>query len=205
MQVLNLEQNSQEWLNARKGIPTASSFSRIVTPSKGDRSSSSKTYMHELIAERLGATNESFSNSWTDRGHELEDIARSTFEFLHDIEIEQVGIIKTDDGLIGCSPDGLIGDDGGIEIKCPKASTHVKYMIEGILPLEYKTQVMGSLMVSERKYWYFMSYHPELEPFTLKVERDEEFISKMRKHIDSFNVELIDKLKVLNEHIPKLQ
>ena len=197
MQVLNFEQNSEEWLDARKGIPTASAFSKIVTPSKGDKSSSSKTYMYELIAEKLGATNESFSNNWTERGHELEDMARSTFEFITDLKVDEVGMIKTDCGNIGCSPDGLINEDGGLEIKCPKASTHIKYLIEGVLPLEYKTQVMGSLMVSERKYWYFMSYHPELDPFILKVERDEEFIAKMHKHITGFVAELGKKIEEL--------
>lgn len=185
MQVLNLEQGTDEWFNARKGVATASSFSKIVTPARGDRAKS-KEYMYELIAEKLGATEENFSNGWTDRGNELEDMARSTFEFTTDLEVQEVGMIKTDCGQIGCSPDGLIGEDGGLEIKCPKASTHVKYLLEGVLPNEYKTQVMGSLMVSERDYWYFMSYHPEIEPFILKVERDEEFISKMRGHIEGF-------------------
>jgi len=193
MQVLNLEQGTIEWFDARKGIPTASCFSKIVTSAKCEKSKTSKTYMYELIAEKLGASNESFSNNWTDRGNELEDMARSTFAFITDTEIVEVGMIKTDCGKIGCSPDGLIGEDGGIEIKCPKASTHIKYLLDGILPLEYKMQVMGSLMVSERKYWYFMSYHPELKPFILKVERDEEFISKMRAHINSFNDELEEK------------
>jgi putative phage-type endonuclease len=200
MKVLNLEQNSQEWLDARKGCVTASAFSKIVTPSKGDKSKSSIGYMYELIAEKLGASNESFSNEWTERGHDLEDMARSTFEFIKDLKVDEVGMIKTDCGNIGCSPDGLIGEDGGLEIKCPKASTHVKYLLEGKLPLEYKTQVMGSLMVSERDYWYFMSYHPELDPFILKVERDEEFISKMREHIESFISDMNKKMEVLNEN-----
>lgn len=190
MQVLNLEQGTKEWFDARKGIPTASCFSKIITPAKGDKSASSKTYMYELIAEKLGATIEGFSNDWTDRGTELEGMARSTFEFITDLKVEEVGMIKTDCGSVGCSPDGLIGEDGGLEIKCPKASTHIKYLIEGVLPLEYKAQVMGSLMVSERKYWYFMSYHPELDPFILKVERDEEFIEKMRSHIFNFVSEM---------------
>jgi hypothetical protein len=127
-------------------------------------------------------------------------MARSTFEFIKDLKVDEVGMIKTDCGNIGCSPDGLIGEDGGLEIKCPKASTHVKYLLEGKLPLEYKTQVMGSLMVSERDYWYFMSYHPELDPFILKVERDEEFISKMREHIESFISDMNKKMEVLNEN-----
>ena len=197
MQVLNLEQGTESWFEARKGIPTASCFSKIVNPSKGDKSASSKTYMYELIAEKLGASNESYSNEWMERGNELESMARSTFEFLTDLKVDEVGMIKTDCGNIGCSPDGLIGDDGGIEIKCPKASTHIKYIIEGVLPLEYKTQVMGSLMVSERDYWYFMSYHPELDPFILKIERDEEFISKMKKHIDSFVVDMQEKFEIV--------
>lgn len=198
MQVLNLEQGTQSWFDARKGIPTASCFSKIVTPAKGDKSTSSKTYMYELMAEKLGASSESYSNEWMERGNELESMARNTFEFIMDLKVDEVGMIKTDCGKIGCSPDGLIGDDGGLEIKCPKASTHIKYLIDGILPLEYKTQVMGSLMVSERKYWYFMSYHPELKPLILKVERDEEFIDKMKKHIYSFVDEMEVKLEVLN-------
>lgn len=198
MQILNLKQNSDEWLEARKGVVTASAFNKIVTPAKCERSTSSTTYMYELIAEIMGATNESFSNEWTERGHELEDEARATFEFLTDLKVDIIGMIKTDCGLIGCSPDGLIGHNGGIEIKCPKASTHIKYLIDGVLPLEYKTQVQGSLMVSEREYWYFMSYHPQLHPFILKVERDEEFIRKMRSHIDSFLDDMKIKIEKLN-------
>lgn len=198
MQILNLEQNSQEWLDARKGVVTASAFSKVITPAKGDKSTSAKSYMYELIAEKLGATNESYSNEWTERGHELEDMARSTFEFVTDLKVDLAGMIKTDCGKIGCSPDGLIGEDGGLEIKCPKASTHVKYLIDGNLPLEYKTQVQGSMMVSERKWWYFMSYHPELPPLILKIERDEEFIAKMRSHIDDLLIEIEENMKKIN-------
>jgi putative phage-type endonuclease len=197
MQIINITQGEKEWFEARKGIPTASGFSKIITPAKCEASKTASTYMYELIAERLGATNESFSNEHTERGNELEPLARDTFEFIMDLKVDQVGMVKTDCGKIGCSPDGLIGDDGGLEIKCPKASTHVKYLLEGKLPLEYKTQVMGSLMVTERKYWYFMSYHPELEPFIIKVERDEEYISKMREHIDKFNEEMEEQIKII--------
>ncbi len=194
MKIINVEQGTEEWFNARKGVPTASAFSKIVTPAKGGKSASSKTYMYELLSEKLGAETEAgFSSEWMERGIELEEMARSLFELETGLLVEEVGMIKTDDGFIGCSPDGLIGEDGGIEIKCPKASTHVEYMIEGVLPLKYKTQVMGSLMVSERDYWYFMSYHPDLEPFILKVERDEEFIAKMKSHIDDFVKELNEK------------
>ena len=198
MQILNITQGEDSWFEARLGIPTASCFSKIVKPSDGNKSASAKTYMYELIAEKLGASSDSYTNEHMERGNELEPMARSTFEFITDLKVDEVGMIKTDCGKIGCSPDGLIGEDGGLEIKCPKASTHIKYLIEGKLPLEYKTQVMGSLMVSERKYWYFMSYHPELDPFILKVERDEEFISKMKANIESFVEDMNKKLELLN-------
>lgn len=197
MRMLNLTQNSEEWLQARRGKVTASSFSKIITPAKGDKSTSATVYAYEIIAELMGAENESFSNGFTEMGHEREDDARSVFEFITDLKVDQVGMIVTDCERIGCSPDGLIGDDGGLEIKCPKASTHIKYLLDGTLPLEYKTQVQGSLMVSERDFWYFMSYHPQLPPFILKVERDEEFIAKMQSHINDFLSDVEIKIKKL--------
>ena len=190
MQILNLEQGTDEWLNARLGIPTASRFKDIITPAKGDLSKSYKTYMYELIAEKLGAKNEFFKSDYMERGNELEPQAKAVYELISNNKVQEIGMVKTDDGRIGISPDGLIGEDGGVEIKCPKASTHIRYMINGILPLEYKTQVQGSLWISGRKWWDFMSFHPQLNPFIIKIERDEDYIKKMEEHILFFCDEL---------------
>jgi hypothetical protein len=200
MKILSLEQGSDEWFNARLGIPTASRFKDIVTPAKGDKSKSYKSYMYELIAERLtSGKDESFKSEWMERGNELEPLARSSYEFLHDVEVKQVGIILNDAGTIGASPDGLIGEDGGLEIKCPKPSTLVKYMLDGRLPLEYKTQVMGNLWISEREWWDFVAFHPSMKMFKIRVYRDEEYIRKMAQHINDFVDEMLENYEKIKD------
>ena len=191
MKILNLEQGSDEWFSARLGIPTASRFKDIITPAKGDKSSSYKSYMYELIAERLTKDRENFFKSeWMDRGNELEPLARASYEFMHEVEVQQVGMIFNDEMTIGISPDGLVGDTGGLEIKCPKPSTLVKYMLDGGIPLEYKPQVMGSLMISGREWWDFLAFHPSMELYEFRVYRDEEYIKKMETHLNDFVDEL---------------
>lgn len=201
--ITDIEQGSEEWLSLRLGIPTASRFKDIVTPSKGDKSKSYTSYMYELIAERLtGEKPDSFKNEWMERGNELEPMARASYEFLNDVIVKEVGFILNDDETIGVSPDGLIGDNGGLEIKSPKSSTMVKYMLNECLPLEYKPQVMGCLWISEREWWDFIAYHPSMKMFTLRVYRDEEYISKMSNHINDFVDELNEKhekLKGINK------
>jgi hypothetical protein len=195
----NLEQGSDEWFNTRLGVPTASRFKDIITPAKGDKSKSYKGYMYELIAERLIKGKEDFFKSdWMERGNEIEPLARASYEFINDVEVKQVGMIFNDDMTIGISPDGLIGENGGLEIKCPKSSTLVKYMLDGVLPLEYKPQVMGSLWISEREWWDFLAFHPSMDFFQIRVYRDEEYIKKMAQHIGDFVDELqnnFEKLK----------
>ena len=200
MIILDVEQGSDEWHSLRLGIPTASRFKDIVTPTKGDKSKSYKTYMYELLAERLTQSKEDFFKSeWMERGNEIEPFARASYEFMHDVEVKQVGMILNDERTVGISPDGLVGDKGGLEIKCPKPSTLVKYMLDGSLPLEYKPQVMGSLMISEREWWDFLGYHPDMQMFQIRVYRDEEYIKKMEQHIGDFVDELLENYEKLKK------
>jgi len=191
MQVINIEQGTQEWLDARKGVITGSRFKEIVTPAKAELSKSSKSYMYELVAERMGATVSFYQNEHMQRGNELEPDARTAYEFIKDMTVEQVGFCLHDNKLIGVSPDGLIGDDGGIEIKCPKETTHISYLDSGSLPLIYKPQVQGSMWVTGREWWDFMSYHPELPPLIVRVFRDEEYISRMEEGIIKFSEDML--------------
>lgn len=194
MKTLKLEQGSDEWFQARLGKPTGSGFSKIITPDKGDKSKSYTTYLHELIAERLIRDREvTFKSEWMDRGNELEPFARSAYEFIHEVDVEQIGFILNDKETIGVSPDGLIGNIGGLEIKCPKASTLVKWVLDDRLPLEYKPQVMGCLWVSEREWWDFIGYHPSMNLFIKRIYRDEDYIKKMSQHITDFTDELEEK------------
>lgn len=199
MKILDLEQGTEEWMSHRLGVPTASRFKDIVTPAKGEKSSSYKGYMYELIAEKLiNEKTNGFKSEFMERGNEIEPLARASYEFIHEVEVKQVGMIFNDDMTIGISPDGLIGDNGGLEIKCPKPSTLVKYMLDGGLPLEYKPQVMGSLWISGREWWDFLAFHPSMDFFQLRVYRDEAYIKKMEQHLSDFVDELqanFDKIK----------
>lgn len=202
MQVINLDQGSKEWHEARKGVVTGSRFKDVVTPTKGELSKSSKKYMYELVAERMGVTVDFFSNEHMQRGNELEDSARTAYEFIKDSVVNEVGFCLDDNKVIGVSPDGLIGEDGGLEIKCPKETTHIAYLEDGGLPLIYKPQVQGSMWITGRKWWDFMSYHPQLPPLIVRVYRDEEYISKMDEVITEFSSNMIElENKIKNKYL----
>jgi len=181
MRIDQNEQGSPEWLAARLGIPSASMFAKIVT-TKGIWSASADAYINQLVAERLtGEREEVFQSHHMLRGTELEPDARDLYSLISDAEVTEVGFCLHDTLSAGCSPDGLIGEDGGLEIKCPAPSTHVEYLRGGVLPSKYKQQVMGCLWITGREWWDFVSYHPTMKPLIVRVERDEEYIAALEK------------------------
>ena len=181
MKILEMEQGTQEWLEARLGCPSGSGFSKLITAS-GTPSSSAESYINDLIAELITGESTPFHvTEWMQRGTELEPFARMNYELETDREVTEVGFCMHDILRCGVSPDGLIDDDGGIEIKCPKPSTHVKYLRNGKLPSEYKAQVMGCLWITGREWWDFMSYHPQMPNLLIRVHRDEEYINQLER------------------------
>lgn len=199
MKAYNFEQYSPEWWQARIGLPTASSASKIITPT-GKYSASAKGLINELIAETIigGPEEEPYENFWMRRGKEMESEARAKFEFDHDAEITPVGFITDDDDTMGCSPDGLIGEDCGWEVKCPKGSTHVAYVLDGGLPNEYKQQVHMSMAISGLRKWWFMSYHPNMEPLYVLVEWDE-YTDKVAAALEKFMGEYNEAFEKFND------
>lgn len=193
MIVLHVEQGSPEWFEARLGIPTASSFNKLVTPT-GKPSTQLAGYANELAAEvATGHEEGQFDTYYTARGRELEGQARAWFEFHTDLEVTQVGFVLRDDREVGCSPDGLT-EFGGLEIKCPKADKHVGFMLSDELPSEYIAQVQGNLWLCERDTWNFVSFHPELPGRLITVGRDEQYIKTLEAQV----AQLIDrKMKAL--------
>ena len=193
MKTLDFEQGSIEWFEARKGIPTASRFSDIVTAKTGAPSASSIKYAAELLVERLGFETPHFTTEAMEHGIVTEKTARDWFEFQYDVDVTQVGMVTTDDGRIACSPDGLICVGGsptyGWECKCPLPKTHMLYLMEQKLPDQYKQQVHGSMWVCDLDAWHFMSYVEGLEPFSILVERDD-YTEKLGKAITQFAEEL---------------
>ncbi len=183
MQILKAEQGTKEWLGARLGRPSASQFSKLVTTA-GKPSASADDYISEMIAERITGEREPiYVNEWMQRGTELEPRARETYEFMYDVDVQEVGFILDDSGEFGCSPDGLIGEDGGVEFKCPAPKNHIAWSRKGKCPSKHYAQVQGCLYITGRKWWDFMSYHPDMKPFVVRVERDEEFIAKLAEQI----------------------
>ena len=183
MRILEAEQGTQEWLDARLGRPSASQFYKLITTS-GKPSASADDYISEMIAERITGEREPiFVNEWMQRGTELEPEARATYEFMHGVDVQEVGFILDDSSEFGCSPDGLINDDGGVEFKCPSPKNHIAWSRKGVCPSKHYAQVQGCLYITGREWWDFMSYHPDMKPFVVRVERDEKFIKKLAEQI----------------------
>jgi len=192
-------QGSPGWLAARVGIPTASNFDKIVT-TKGEPSKQAIKYMFQLAAERItGKKEETYQNAAMTRGIEMESEARAMYELVTGDTVEQVGVCYPDKKkLWGCSPDGLIGDEGALEVKCPTSAVHVGYLIEGVLPIDYFQQVQGQLLVTARHHVDFMSYYPGLKPLIIRVAPDDKFIASLKKELINFCKELdriTDKIK----------
>lgn len=206
MIIIDVEQGTPEWHEARLGIPTASRFKEIVTPAKAELSKTSETYLRELLAEWLsGQPTESFSSSWMQRGQELESPARTLYQFEREIEVRQVGFCRLGD--LGYSPDGLCGGDGLLEIKCPKPSTHIGYLMEGVLPTEYRAQVMGGLLITDRNWCDFLSYCPGMPPLLVRVDRDDKYIAKLKSGLDAFLTKLYEGRESLTQkgYVPELK
>lgn len=181
MKILNVEQGSREWLHARLGIPTGSCADSLITPKTRKPSAQSVGYRNRLVAEwLLGYPLEDGSSGWMDRGIELEDEARTYYEFDRDVEVERIGFVTTDDGQFGGSPDGLIGLDGGLEIKVPAAHTHVGYLLHPASLVEkYLGQVQSYMSITGRQWWDVFSYCPGLPEVVERVPRDEAYIAAL--------------------------
>ena len=140
----DVKQNSDRWHNLRLGIPTASEFHRIITPKTMKLSSQAEDYRDWLLAEWIyGAPLESPETSFMQRGSELEPEAVRSYEFERDCEVSEAGFFTTDDGMVGASPDRLVGSCGLLEIKCPAPQTHVGYMMSRAVDEKYMTQLQG--------------------------------------------------------------
>lgn len=187
MKIINLEQGSDEWLKARLGVATASNFDKVIT-STGKESTQFEKYALELASQLLmDEPEETYKNDAMKRGNELEPVARQAYEETTFNIVETVGMFKSDCGNFGYSPDGLVGNDGLIEIKCPQATTHLKYLIDDKLPADYVAQVQGGLFISGRKWCDFVSFHPNFKEgrqlFVKRIERDEDFIAKLETNL----------------------
>jgi len=192
MLLLECEQRTEAWFDVRRGIPTASNFDRIFT-SKGEPSKQRTDYLYKLAAQRIsGVDEDSFTSAAMLAGTEREELARWVYAMQQEVFVEEVGFCLSDCGRYGASPDGLIGDDGLLELKNPIGSTHVGYLLAGTLPAKYAQQVYGQLLVTGRDWSDFVSYYPGLPMLIVRVERDEGLLAKMEAELVAFCDELDD-------------
>ena len=186
------EQYSPEWYAACAGNVGASSLDKIITTT-GARSKQREDFLLQLAGEKItGKQEETFQSLAMQKGKEREAGARALFEMLYNIEVKQCALVYKDEWkLCHCSPDGLIGEKKGIEIKNPTMKTHIKYLLQNTLPTEYLLQTQMSLYVTERESWYFMSAFEGLPPLIIEVQRNEKLIEIIGKEINEFNQELL--------------
>lgn len=194
MIVYDYEQRSDEWYKGRLGIPTASAADKILTPGKLMPSTQRVKYLNTLLAEwATGESVDGFEGTkWTDRGTELEPEARAYFEYTTGMETRQAGFVFRDESrLSGCSPDGLIGDDSGLEMKCPMPATHVSYLLAGKVPTGYLAQIQFSIWVCGARSWWFQSYCPGLPAVLYECQRDPKWMVALDEHIPKFIADLL--------------
>ncbi len=195
------EQRSDAWISLRLGNPGASSADNIITPT-GLISKQRDVYLWKLTEETfMGRCDEGFKSKAMMQGAEREAEARALFELVMDIEVRQVSLVYKDEWkLFHASPDGLVGEDVGLEIKCPIFRNHVQTLDDRKLPSDKFCQVQMNLYTTERDLWYFLSYYPGLPPCILEIRRDEAFIAKLETALYEFCEDLrklVERLKAL--------
>jgi hypothetical protein len=185
-EIIDCEQNSPEWLRARMGIPTASAFSDVLAKGEGK---TRRTYMLKLAGEIItGEPMESFTNGHTERGHAMEDEARDLYIFQTGASLQRVGFVRNE--IAGCSPDSLIGGDGGLEIKTKLPHLLIDVILKDKCPPEHVAQIQGTLWVTGRSYWDIVIYWPGIPLFVKRVTRDETYIQTLAAEVERFTVEL---------------
>lgn len=196
-------QGSPEWFAERVGKVTASRVADVVARTKSGWGASRANYMAELIAERLtGAKSEGFVNAAMQHGIDTEPQARDAYSFYAGVDVEQVGFIAHPTiEMSGASPDGLVGNDGLVEIKCPSTATHIDTLLDGKVPERYVLQMQWQMACTGRKWCDFVSFDPRMPEsmrlFIKRVERDEKLIQSLEKDVELFLREVETKVAAL--------
>jgi putative phage-type endonuclease len=200
-----MEQRSIEWFAARLGKVTASKVADVIAKTKTGYSTSRDNYMAQLVCERMtGTMGESFSNTAMQWGTDQEPLARAAYEAIADVLVDEIGFVAhpTIDAA-GASPDGLVGDNGLIEIKCPNTATHIETVLSGKVPSKYIPQMQWQMACTQRKWCDFVSFDPRmpegLQLFIQRVDFDVEYVKMLEAEITGFLAELETKIEKLNE------
>lgn len=197
-------QGTEEWFKRRLGKVTASKVADVMAKTKTGYGAARANYMAQLIAERLtGNVTESYTNAAMQWGTETEPQARAAYTFFTDNAVEEVGFVDHPTiGMSGASPDGLVGEDGLLEIKCPNTATHLDTLLGTDIEGKYIKQIQWQMACTGRKWCDFVSYDPRL-PVKLqlkmqRVNRDDEMIAEMEAEVIGFISEMDKKIESLN-------
>lgn len=189
-------QRTQEWVEARLGKVTASRIADATARTKSGWGASRANYMAELLCERLtGVPRDTFTNAAMQWGTDMEPEARRLYEFMTDTEVKEVGfIVHPSMEMAGASPDGLIGDDGLVEIKCPNTATHIETLLGAEIDGKYVKQMQWQMACTGRYWCDFVSYDPRLpERMQIAIQRvpyDARMVIDLERDIAEFLFEL---------------
>ena len=202
-----MEQKSPEWFAARLGKATGSRIAEIVAKTKSGDSASRGNYMAQLVIERLtNKQEESYSNDFMDWGNLQEPFARAAYEAATNVLVDEVGMITHPRiEMSGASPDGLVGDDGLVEIKCPKTATHIETLLSKTVPGKYNIQMQWQMACTDRSWCDFVSFDPRmpdgLQMFLKRVPRDDALIKTLEDEVIKFLKEVDSKLEQLTNQL----
>ncbi len=190
MKIHKCKQGDAHWMGLRCGLPTASKADCIITPTGAAVKGAKRDgLLYELTAEKVsGMVEMHFVTAAMERGIQLEPEARSWYSLAKDCDVQEVGFVDADSGRWGCSPDGLIGDDGGLEIKCCERKAHVAALVSDKPPTQYLPQVLFSMMTTRRKWWDLAYYtnEPCLPNRVFRIEADPEAMERIEAAVVTF-------------------
>ena len=185
MQIIkDIDQLSDAWFTHRIGSVGGSSIIKLMAKGGGKTRKKLKYDLAEEIA--TGVKKETYVSDDMNEGTRREPESRTSFSFITDLEVEEIGLIKGDIPRTHCSPDGLTSDGAGLELKNPKLKTQIKRIDENRVPLQYIPQIQYSMWITGYEYWYFFSYYPGIKPLLIKVQRDEEYIKTIETETKAF-------------------
>jgi putative phage-type endonuclease len=201
---MEIEQRTEEWFAARLGKVTASRVADLVGKTKTGYSATRDNYMAQLVVERLTQTKaESYTNAAMQWGTDQEPFARAAYEAAQSVMVEEVGFVPHPTiEWAGASPDGLVGDDGLVEIKCPNTATMIETLLSQKVPGKYFIQMQFQLACTGRKWCDYVSFDPRMpakaQMFVRRVDRDDEYIAHLEEEIAKFLVEVESQVQKLN-------
>lgn len=202
MKVFDVDQGSPEWFACRAGIATASNFAAVMATVKSGEAAERRNYRARLVVESItGKSPDGYQNAAMRQGIEREPDARALYESRSGVWVDEVGFCRHDSLPAGASPDGMVGEDGLVEIKSPELATHLDYLLSDGMPAKYRPQVQGQLWITGREWCDFVSFNPDFpEKLRLgiwRIQRDDVYIQTLQAEVTRFMVEVAAELEKL--------